>query len=179
VAVRGAAQGRVGEVLVRGPQLFSGYWPGDRRSGATDRPGWHATGDRGFLHRGQLFVIGRADDVLVHHGRQFYPADVVAACADVTGLRPGRCAAVMADRADASADRVCLVAEAEDRTAPAELAGLVRRRLVQALDLYVSEVVLLAPGELPVTTSGKVRVAETGRLLRRGLLPPPRPGSST
>ncbi|MFD9129403.1 hypothetical protein ACFV0G_32320, partial [Kitasatospora sp. NPDC059571] len=152
----------------RGPQLFSGYWP------AAHRPaGWHATGDRGFVHDGQLYVVGRSDDVLVHHGRNFYPADVIAACEDVPGLRPGRCAAIGVTDAD-SEERVCLVAElaAGPGTPPAaEVAARVRRRLASVLDLYVSEVVLLPAGTLPVTTSGKLRVGETGRRLARGTLP--------
>ncbi|MGW2250679.1 AMP-binding protein [Kitasatospora sp. NPDC001660] len=158
----------VGDVLVRGPQLFSGYWPSAHRPA-----GWHATGDRGFTHGGHLFVLGRTDDVLVHHGRNFHPADVLAACEDVPGLRPGRCAAFgLAD--GESDDRVCLVAELADGpgAAPADqVAALVRRRLSSALDLYVSEVVLLAKGGLPVTTSGKVQVGETKRRLARGTLP--------
>ncbi|MEU8438279.1 AMP-binding protein [Streptomyces sp. NPDC029216] len=159
---------RVGEVVVRGPQLFRGYWPAARR-----RAVWHATGDRGFLHEGHLFVVGRTDDVLVHHGRNFYPADVLAACEEVPGLRPGRCAAfALAD--GGSGGRVCLVAEVADGPGtppPAEVAAGVRRRLAGALDLYVSEVVLLPGGGLPVTTSGKVRVGETRRRLVRGTLP--------
>ncbi|MFJ2187214.1 AMP-binding protein [Kitasatospora sp. NPDC087861] len=173
VRVRDTAAGpddgpRVGDVVIRGPQLFSGYWP------AADRPtGWHATGDRGFTHDGHLFVVGRADDVLVHHGRNFYPADILAACEDVPGLRPGRCAAFGVEDGE-SGGRVCLVAEVADGpgTPPAiQVAAQVRRRLAVSVDLYVSEVVLLPRGGLPVTTSGKVRVGETRRRLARGTLP--------
>ncbi|MER5807544.1 AMP-binding protein [Streptomyces sp. NPDC002033] len=159
---------RVGEVVIRGPQLFDGYWPARRRPAAR-----HATGDRGFLYGGHLFVVGRTDDVLVHHGRNFYPADVLAACEEVAGLRPGRCAAFgVAD--GGSEGRVCLVAELADGpgTPPAaRVAAEVRRRLASSLDLYVGEVVLLPGGGLPVTTSGKVRVGETKRRLARGTLP--------
>ncbi|MEU3314341.1 AMP-binding protein [Streptomyces sp. NPDC006662] len=173
----------LGEVVVRGPQLFRGYWPHARRPA-----GWHATGDRGFVHDGHLFVVGRTDDVLVHHGRTFYPADVLAACEEVPGLRPGRCAAFcVTDReADGGGDdgegddggepggRVCLVAEVAGGPGappPAEVAAGARRRLADALGLYVREVVLLPRGGLPVTTSGKVRVAETRRRLLLGTLP--------
>ncbi|MBO1413569.1 AMP-binding protein [Streptomyces sp. FH025] len=165
----GRADGpRVGDIAVRGPQLFSGYWPEAHRPA-----GWHATGDRGFTHGGHLFVIGRTDDVLVHHGRNFYPADVLAACEDVPGLRPGRCAAFSLGDGD-SGSRICLVAELADGpgTPPAaQVAAQARRRLASAVDLYVSEVVLLPRGGLPVTTSGKVRVGETRRRLLRGTLP--------
>ncbi|MGW2677700.1 AMP-binding protein [Streptomyces sp. NPDC001436] len=164
VRIRAAGAGQVGEVFVRGPQLFTGYWPGRRA------PGWHRTGDLGFLHRGHLFVVGRADDVLVHQGRNFHPADVQAVCAGVPGLRAGRCAVFLVPHAGSG--RVCLVAETGGPPDPqARPAGEVRRRLARSLGLYVSEVVLLPPGGLPVTTSGKVRTAETARRHRLGLLP--------
>ncbi|MFF7636796.1 AMP-binding protein [Kitasatospora sp. NPDC008050] len=158
----------VGEIHVRGPQLFSGYW---RRPARRSR--WHATKDLGFLHGGHLFVLGRTDDVLVHHGRNFYPADILTVCADVPGLRPGRCAAFIVAHADAG-EHLCLVAEASDGAdapPPAQVATQVRRRLAQALDLYLSQVALLPRGGLPVTTSGKVRVAETKRRFEEGTLP--------
>ncbi len=157
----------VGEIHVRGPQLFSGYW---RRPARRSR--WHATKDLGFLHGDHLFVLGRTDDVLVHHGRNFYPADIVTVCADVPGLRPGRCAAFTVADGDAG-EHLCLVAEASDGAdapPPADVATRVRRRLALALDLYVSQVVLLPRGGLPVTTSGKVRVAETKRRVEEGTL---------
>ncbi|MER8187573.1 AMP-binding protein [Kitasatospora sp. NPDC094015] len=165
---------RIGDLAVRGPQLFSGYWP------AAHRPAdWHPTGDRGFTRDGHLYVVGRSDDVLVQHGRNFYPADVLAVCEDVHGLRPGRCAAVRVtdpdpDPAGDAVERVCLVAELADGPGtppPAQVAARVRRRLASALDLYVAEVVLLPPGALPVTTSGKVRAGEIRRRLARGTLP--------
>ncbi|MEW2514697.1 AMP-binding protein [Streptomyces sp. NPDC046870] len=170
-----APDGTVGDILVQGPQLFSGYWP-DTASAAGGGPGaWHATGDTGFLLRGHLFVLGRADDTLVHHGRKFYAADVLAVCATVPRLRPGRCAVftVEAPGPDGrDTPQVCLVAEVgEDAAAPTPaVVHEIRRRLADALDLYVTTVALVPAGELPVTTSGKVRVADTRRRYRRGTL---------
>ncbi|MFJ9895736.1 fatty acyl-AMP ligase [Streptomyces sp. NPDC091280] len=163
-----AAEGSVGEIHVRGPQLTAGYWGAPAR-----RSPWHATGDLGFLHGGQLFVLGRTDDVLVHHGRNFHPVDILTACADVPGLRPGRCAAFAVPEKD-SADRLCLVAESSDAPGalpPDQVAAQVRRCLARGLGLYVSEVALLPRGTLPVTTSGKVRVSETRRRFEQGALP--------
>ncbi|PBC66211.1 acyl-CoA synthetase (AMP-forming)/AMP-acid ligase II [Streptomyces sp. TLI_235] len=175
VAIRGAdGRGRLGEVQVDGPQLFAGYWPGRRDGGP------HPTGDLGFLHRGHLFVVGRADDVVVHHGRNFHPPDIAAACAEVAGVRAGRCSAFLLPDGD-----VCVVAELADPAgrpprAVTAVEAQVRRALARTLGLYVAQVVLVPAGTLPVTTSGKVRTAETARRHRRGLLPvptgSPRPG---
>lgn len=174
VEIRNAAAGQLGDVFIQGPQLFSGYWSG-RAGGGGGVDAWHATGDRGFLHDGQLFVVGRADEVLVHHGLKFYPADILAVCARIPGLRPGRCAAftVRTPTDAAEADRICLVAELAAAPAGplAELGRLVQRRLVREIGLYVAQVAFLPAGELPVTTSGKVRVTETGRRFALGSLP--------
>ena len=182
-----AEDGRIGEILVRGPQLLTGYWPVP-----SDRPprrrAWHATGDLGFVHRGHLFVVGRRDDTLVHNGRKFHAADIAAACAAIPALRPGRCAAFTAGpltepphRGAREAPpyrgpyegRVFLVTEVSGPMCPPtdRLAQDIRRHLAETLGLYVSDVAFLAPGRLPVTTSGKVRVAETGRRFLRGELP--------
>ncbi|MER7931452.1 MULTISPECIES: AMP-binding protein [unclassified Streptomyces] len=159
---------RVGEIHIRGPQLFRGYWRRPLR-----RSRWHPTGDLGFLDGGHLFVLGRTDDVLVHRGRNFHPADVAAACAGVPGLRAGRCAAFTVGDGTAG-DLLCLVSEVTGgpgAPSPAHLAAEARRRLAQVLDLYVAEVVLLPAGGLPVTTSGKVRISETRQRFERGDLP--------
>ncbi|MFJ1708954.1 AMP-binding protein [Kitasatospora sp. NPDC088346] len=160
----GAGGGRLGEVLVDGPQLFAGYWPGRRAEGP------HPTGDLGFLHRGQLFVVGRADDVVVHHGRNFHPPDIAAACAGVPGLRPGRCVAF-----SVPGGGVCVVAELADPAvdAVAAVEARLRRALARSLGLYVTEVVLVPAGALPMTTSGKPRTGETARRHRLGTLPAP------
>ncbi|MGW6899991.1 AMP-binding protein [Streptomyces sp. NPDC054919] len=163
---------RVGEIHIRGPQLFSGYWREPVR-----RSRWHPTRDLGFLDGGQLFVLGRTDDVLVHRGRNFHPADIAAACAAVPGLRPGRCAAFTVED-EAAGELLCLVSEVTGGSgapSPAQVAAQVRRRLAQVLDLYVSEVALLPAGGLPVTTSGKVRISETKQRFERGDLPVLRP----
>ncbi|RPE39953.1 acyl-CoA synthetase (AMP-forming)/AMP-acid ligase II [Streptomyces sp. Ag109_O5-1] len=179
VAVAGAAEGAVGEILLRGPQLFSGYW--QQRDAAPVRPSgggeWHATGDRGFLYGDHLFVLGRADDVLVHRGKQFHPADVLAVCAAFPEINPGRCVVFATDPPRSGeggrGSDVHLVAELRVSAPPAGLAGLLKRRLAGELDLYVAQVHFASRGSLPVTTSGKLRASEVARRFRAGTLPLP------
>ncbi|WP_405868988.1 hypothetical protein OG407_00555 [Streptomyces sp. NBC_01515] len=126
---------------------------------------------------GQLFVLGRVDDELVHHGRNFYAVDTLTVCVGTPDLRPGRCA-VFTTGDGGPGERLCLVVEASDgpdASPPADVAAQVRRRLAHTLGLYVSEMVLLPNGRLPVTPSGKVRVFETRRRVEQGALPALRP----
>jgi acyl-CoA synthetase (AMP-forming)/AMP-acid ligase II len=139
-----------------------------------------ATSDLGFQHGGQLFVLGRADDTVVLRGRNFYQADVNAVCGRVDGVRAGRVAVFATPTADGDGDgdgtEVVVVAELRagaDTATPAmvERERRLRTELVRGLDLYVTRVAFLSAGTLPVTTSGKVRTAETMRRFRDGMLP--------
>ncbi|MEG8280630.1 AMP-binding protein [Streptomyces sp. AHA2] len=180
--------GHVGDVWIAGPQLFDGYWADGPDSRVTRR--LHRTGDRGFLHEGHLFVLGRVDDTVVHQGRNYYAADIADALAGLPGLRPGRIAVFRtvrpprAGRQQVDTRRqhaappvhVCLVAE-RDHAAQGDEHGTgtardARHRLAHVLGLFVTEVVLVPPGTLPVTTSGKVRVTEARRRFEAGLLGP-------
>ncbi|HVX43970.1 MAG TPA: AMP-binding protein [Mycobacteriales bacterium] len=70
--------GDPGEILVRGPSLFSGYWPDGARP--LDADGWFATGDVGYLDQdGDLFLVGRKREVITVSGFTVYPAEVEAA----------------------------------------------------------------------------------------------------
>ncbi|MFJ4851598.1 AMP-binding protein [Streptomyces sp. NPDC088733] len=163
----------VGRIRIRGPQMFSGYWPSAAsRAGTADAAhdrdaveDWHSTGDLGFVHRGHLFVLGRGDDTVVQNGRNFYAADIRAVCAGIPGVRPGRCVAFTTGGLGSDAPgtaRVCLVTEVDASAAVrASLAQEIRGRLAVELELFVHDVELLGPGQLSLTTSGKPQVSET------------------
>ncbi|MCF6471646.1 fatty acyl-AMP ligase [Nonomuraea sp. MG754425] len=172
------AHGRwqVGDILVRGPQNFSGYWNTNR-----DHPqgadGWHATGDVGFLYADHLFVLGRSAESFTHHGQNYYLSDISRACERIDGIRAGRVAAFVVRGSPPEEEKVCLVAElsrdfAPGRSSFAEVENATKRRLASGLGLYVASVVLLKTGSMPMTTSGKVRVSEVRRRWLDGTLPP-------
>jgi acyl-CoA synthetase (AMP-forming)/AMP-acid ligase II len=179
-----APEGAIGRVAVRGPQVSPGYW-----TGTTEVPADRLiTRDLGFLYAGHLFVLGRADEVLVIQGRNIYMSDITHVCAGVPGLRPGRVAAFTAAAKfppkapsgigpehdpESPEDVVWLVAETShdadrDPESVRRLAMEVRRALADHLDLLVPRVHLVPPGELSVTTSGKVQVWDTRRRMLSG-----------
>lgn len=181
------AERRVGRLSVAGPQASPGYWPKPRHAdGSAERLRLMETGDLGFRHQGHIFVLGRVDDTIVRHGRNYFASDVSAVCAGVSGVRPGRVAvfttaaltttAATHETTGQPADQVVVVAELSadaDLTAPvlARRELEIRDALGRALDLYVARVAFLPAGLLPVTTSGKVRTAEVCRRLEDGSLP--------
>jgi acyl-CoA synthetase (AMP-forming)/AMP-acid ligase II len=188
VFIRGAdtVPGRIGDVMVSGPQVSPGYWPVDP---GTTRDALD-TGDIGFLHRGHLFVLGRRDHMLIVHGRNYFPEDIAAACAEVQGIRPGRTAAFHARSPDEDRESVWCVAEVTagappEATAVRQLEREIQRRVAAGTGLHLTRVGLLPAGLMPVTTSGKVRVSQVRRqvedgslgLLHGGRTPPSRTGS--
>jgi acyl-CoA synthetase (AMP-forming)/AMP-acid ligase II len=169
---------RVGAVLIRGPQVITrqGDRAGDPGEGSVPEPGWHDTGDLGFIRRGHLFVVGRRDDTLVHHGVNFFSGDIATVCARVDGLRTGRLAAFAVHDDETGDDAVHLVAELRpdvlnDGRPLQPLAAEAQRTLATGLELFVSRVHFVEAGALPVTTSGKVRVSEVARRYCDGALP--------
>jgi acyl-CoA synthetase (AMP-forming)/AMP-acid ligase II len=171
---------RLGRIFVRGPALMREYL-GDRE--ATARvlsDGWLDTGDLGFVAGGELYVHGRAKDVVIVRGANHAPEEFEAPLGGVAGLRPGCAVAagfagdggggerllVLAERARAGGD-----AGADDHA----LAAAAGRAVLEATGIAPDRVEILPPGALPRTSSGKLRRQEALRRHLAGALSPPAP----
>lgn len=144
----------VGEVEVRGSSMMTGYL-GEQ---PIDADSWFPTGDLGYFVDGGLIVCGRAKEMITIAGRNVFPTEVERVAAQVDGVRAGRVVAVGVNE---KAVRPGLVIAAEFRgddepNARSEMIQLV----ASECGVVPSEVVLLEPGSLPVTTSGKLRRLE-------------------
>jgi fatty-acyl-CoA synthase len=154
--------GPVGELEVRGPWVSDGYY---RNPDATDEAfddGWYRTGDLGCVVDGEVYVLGRRKDVIIHHGVNYYAHDIEAAIATVPGIRPGRCAAVAVFDPASASERVELIAEREDSpgTDDRDLEVALKEAVSDRFNLVVDHVHLVEPGWLVKTTSGKVSRSE-------------------
>lgn len=168
----------VGPVRVAGPSLMAGYLHQPERTANTLQDGWLDTGDLGFLHDGELWITGRQKDVLVLRGRKYAPHEVEQAVDAIEGVRAGCAAAVSWRPDDADEERLVVFVEvrpdvAEDPTSP--LADRCASAILAATGLDPGLVVLLPPGTLPRTSSGKIRRGEALRRWLGGDLLPPDP----
>lgn len=172
------SEGEVGEIWVCGPNVGRGYWNDEALSGrvfgavlAGDPGGWLRTGDLGTVLDGQLVVTGRLKDLIVVDGRNHYPQDVEATVQDAhPAVRRDRLAAFGVpegpEGADGAGERVVVVAEHSRATSldgidvPA-LVRAVRAAVSARHGLRLADVVLVAPGAVPRTSSGKVARAKT------------------
>jgi acyl-CoA synthetase (AMP-forming)/AMP-acid ligase II len=168
-------EGRLGRIWVRGPSLMRGYLGDEAATGRALREGWLDTGDLGFVLDGELYVHGRAKDVIIVRGANHAPEEFEGPLAGVAGLRPG-CAVAVGSTASAGEEGLVVLAERARGTAgpdDATVEAEVHRAVLQATGIAPREVRLLAPGTLPRTSSGKLRRGEARRRLEAGALLPP------
>jgi fatty-acyl-CoA synthase len=152
-------EGTVGEVTVSGPSLFDGYFRLPDVTAAKLRDGVYWTSDLGFMLDGELFVLGRRDDVIVVNGRNYMAHDLEAVANRIGGLKPGRNVAIGVYNERLGSNEICLVAETDPEAAPADPAALslaVREALLDYADAPTADVQVVEPGWLVKTTSGKI-----------------------
>ena len=170
------AAGRVGRVWVRGPSLMEGYLGRPRATARALRDGWLDTGDLGFLHAGELYLTGRAKDVVILRGRNYAPEEIEHAVAGVAGVRPG-CVVASSWLAEGAGAEMLMLFVERSREATAEGAAALPAACSEAVlaetGLVPDRVVVLGPGTLPRTSSGKLRRQETLRQHLAGELAPP------
>ncbi len=142
----------VGEILVKGPSVADSYADG---TPLPDADGWFHTRDLGVVRDGELYVLGRTDDVFQVAGRNIYAIDVEAYAGEVSGVRTGRVVAVPEGGA------LTLVAECEptfsDHASATRLAQALRQQIVARVGVAPQRVLLTRRGALPLTASGKIR----------------------
>lgn len=163
------APGEVGEIWVDGPCVSRGYWRRPLENQETFQArivGDHAagpflrTGDLGFLHEDELYIVGRLKDLLIFHGANYHPEDIEhTAEAGAPQMRLSSAAAFSVETPDAAEQLVVAleVAGGAQELAPPELADAVIRAVNTEYQLPVGDLVLVSRGSLPKTTSGKIR----------------------
>ena len=165
--------GTAGEIWTLGDNVAIGYWQKpqetertfgatlvDPSAGTPEGP-WLRTGDLGVLSDGELFIIGRIKDLLIVYGRNYAPDDIEAT---IQGITAGRCVAISVPDDNGVENLVAIVelrVRDESEEAVMHRLDTARREISAAISkthgLGVSDLVLVAPHSIPLTTSGKVR----------------------
>ena len=164
--------GSIGEIWVNGENVAEGYW---RNPAETQRtfgamlvapsPGtpagpWLRTGDMGFMSEGELFIVGRIKDLLIVYGRNHYPEDIEATVQEITG---GRVAAISVpvDHMEKLVTIIELKKRGDSDEDAMHKLSIVRNEVTSAVSrshgLNVADLVLVPPGSIPTTTSGKIK----------------------
>lgn len=175
--------GTVGEIWVHGDNVAMGYWRKPKEtentfggmlvapSAGTPEGPWLRTGDSGFISEDELFIIGRIKDLLIVYGRNHSPDDIEATVQEITH---GRCAAIAVP--DQGTEKLVMIIEVKNREASHDEAmekfTALKREVTSAISnshgLSVADLVLVQPGSIPITTSGKVRRSTCVEQYRHG-----------
>ena len=179
---RQVANGMVGEIWLRGPSVAQGYWGRPAESAAVFRARiegaqgeWLRTGDLGCLDaEGELYIVGRLKDVIIVRGTNHYPQDLETTASFChPGLRRDHCA-VFSLPAEDGTEQIVVVQEV-NRGNPggwtaSEMIAAIRAAIANNHELTVRSIVLIRPGTLPKTTSGKIQRSLTRQLWADGRL---------
>ena len=152
----------VGVIEVRGEPVTRGYTTVAGFISAQDKLGWYDTGDLGYLtENGEVVVCGRLKDVIIMAGRNIYPTDIERAAGRVDGVRPG-CAVAVRLEAGLSRETFAVAVECKGYADPKEVRRVERavaHEVFAEVDVRPRNVVVLEPGMIPKTPSGKLRRA--------------------
>ncbi|MGH9712009.1 MAG: AMP-binding protein [Candidatus Acidiferrales bacterium] len=160
-----------GRLWFRGPAATSGYY---RNPEATreliQEDGWLDSGDLAYWADGELYITGRAKDVIIKAGRNIYPHEVEEIAGRVEGVRPGCVVAFGAPDERTGTERLVVAAEVRDRASAGKISAEIGRAVDDAMGMPPDVVELLASQSIPKTSSGKLRRSETRRLYLEGKL---------
>lgn len=158
----------VGVIELRGECVTPGYLTMGGFLPAQDEHGWYDTGDLGYVtEEGHIVVCGRVKDVIIMAGRNIYPTDIERAAGRVEGVRPGCAVAVRLD-AGHSRETFAVAVESNAYQDPDEVHRIERQvahEVVAEVDVRPRNVVVLGPGTIPKTPSGKLRRANSASLV--------------
>jgi fatty-acyl-CoA synthase len=167
------AERSVGRLVFRGPSMTAGYYRKPEATAAVTLPGgWLDSGDLAYRAGGEIHVCGRRKDLIIKGGRNLVPQEIEEAAAAVEGVRRGCVVAFGVPNAALGTEGLIVVAETrvEDAAARERLEGAVVERVAEAVDVPPDQVVLVPPGAVPKTSSGKVRRGATRELFLQGAL---------
>ncbi len=147
----------VGELEIRGTSVTTGYYHRPEVNDELFDGEWLRTGDLAYMAEGQMVMCGRIKDLIIVGGRNVYPQDIERAVGQLDGIRAGNVIAFSVE-GRAGKESVAVVAETrfEDQSV---LSHAVHDAVYHAVGVPAKEVVLVKPGTLPKTSSGKLQRA--------------------
>lgn len=173
-------ENEVGEIWMTGAGVTDGYWnkPEETeeifraRPSGSDEPHLR-TGDLGFLKDGNLYICGRTKDLIIINGKNFHPQDLELTVSGAhPALRPGSCAAFSVEEGDR--ERLVVVCEIRNSVIAGldgdEVVGAIREVVSREHGVALHDGVLIEPGSLPKTTSGKIMRSACRRMYLAGEL---------
>ena len=161
-----------GRIEFRGPSATSGYFRNPQETARLFDGDWLDTGDLGYIANGELYVTGRAKDIIIRGGHNVHPQELEEAVAQLPGVRKGGVAVFPATDRHGGTERIIVLSETREErpAAHAELISAIHRLAIDLIGVPVDEVVLAPPRTVLKTSSGKIRRAACRDAYERGKL---------
>jgi len=154
-----------GELLVRGPGVFAGYFEAEEATNATLRDGWLYTGDVGHLdEHGNVYVLGRKRAMLKRGGAAIAPRELEEAAQEVPGVKVAAAIGIPTR----STEEIVIVVEAEVEAEP--LAAEVSQAIRRMIGFAPQRVLVVKPRTILRTYNGKIRHDALRSALMEGAL---------
>ncbi len=161
-------QGEIGEIWVSGSSVTQGYWKNTQKTQECfhaqlrhpDGKYYFRTGDMGFIHKGMLFMTGRIKEILIVHGRNLYPYDIECTCNNYHYAAGNNGASVFnIDKGGESklAAIVEIKRKAFDQCDCNTMKNDLQESVMNIHNVVFDELILVKPGTIPKTTSGKIK----------------------
>lgn len=150
-------EGQLGRIFVRTPSRMQGYFADPGATAGVLAGDWLDTGDLGFIAQGELFIAGRARDLVILRGANYPPQDFEDCLAEVEAVRPGRVVAAGFIPEDSESEQLLVLAERYGETDDTAAVTRIRRTILEATGVRAHTIVMLPGGTLRRTSSGKIR----------------------
>jgi 1-acyl-sn-glycerol-3-phosphate acyltransferase len=164
------SEGQEGRLEFRGPSATSGYFRNPSATQELFRDAWLDSGDLAYISAGEVFLTGRAKDIIIRAGRNLYPHELEEAVGNLSGIRKG-CVVVFGSTAAASqTERLVVLAETReaDNLVRQTLRNQIEAVFIDRLGLLPDDIVLAPPHTVLKTSSGKLRRAASRSLYEEG-----------
>jgi len=166
-------EGTIGRLQVKGPMITTGYYHRPELNGEVFTPdGWFDTGDLGVLRNGQLSITGRAKDVIIIRGVNYYSHEIEAVVEEIPGVEVSYTAACPVRPPGSDTDEMAIFfhTESEDWERRIELIREIRNRVAEKSGTNPTYVIPMAREEIPKTAIGKIQRAQLRQQLEDGRL---------
>ncbi len=153
---RSLPERQVGEIAIRSNCMLTGYYKRPDLHPFIDS--WYLTGDMGYIAEGEVYIVGRKKDLIIHAGKNVYPQDIEAIVNQVSGVHPGRAVVFGVPDEREGTELIVVVAEVDvdDPAARKRIARDIRQMVARKSAVTVSYVKLVGPKWLIKTSSGKI-----------------------
>jgi 1-acyl-sn-glycerol-3-phosphate acyltransferase len=170
-AGRDLGERQEGQLWFRSPAATSGYYRNPEATRELMRDGdWLDSGDLAYWGEGELYITGRAKDVIIKAGRNLYPHEIEEIAGRVKGVRTGCVVAFGATDERTGTERLIVAAEIRDVDNAKQIEADISRAVDEAMGMPADAITLLRPQSIPKTSSGKLRRSDTRRLFLEGKL---------